>query len=104
MSWLYLILAICLEILGTALLKASSELFSLKTIALLLAYGLSLVFLSLALKKIDVGVAYAIWSGLGILAIEIIGVVFFKESINVSKAAFMLMILVGTVGLNFSSR
>jgi small multidrug resistance pump len=104
MSWLYLLLAIGLEILGTALLKGSSELFSLKTLALLLAYGLSLVFLSLALKKIDVGVAYAIWSGIGILAIEIIGVLIFKESINVSKAVFMLMILIGTVGLNFSSR
>lgn len=104
MSWLYLILAIGLEILGTALLKTTSQLLSLKTLVLLLAYGLSLVFLSLALKKIDVGVAYAIWSGLGIVAIEVIGVVFFKESINFSKAAFMLMILVGTVGLNFSSR
>lgn len=104
MSWLYLILAIGLEILGTALLKASSQLLSLKTLVLLLAYGLSLVFLSLALKKIDVGVAYAIWSGIGIVAIEVIGIIFFKESINFSKAAFMLMILVGTVGLNFSSR
>ena len=101
MSWLYLILAIGFEVAGTSLLKISHNLLSIKTLAMLISYGLSLVFLSMSLKKIDIGVAYAIWSGLGITAIEVLAVLFFKETINVSKIFFIALILIGTIGLNF---
>lgn len=102
MSWIYLFLAICLEVIGTSILKISRQIISLQTLVLLLSYGLSLLFLSLALKKIDIGTAYAIWSGLGITAIEIIGILVFKEPVIPSKAVFIVLILIGTVGLNFS--
>lgn len=101
MSWLYLLLAIGLEVTGTALLKKANGFSNLKYIALMLiAYVTSLLFLSLALKKIDIGIAYAVWSGIGITAIEVIGVLFFKESMTVPKIIFITLILVGTIGLN----
>lgn len=102
MSWVYLLFAIGFEVVGTSLLKISHDLLSLKTLAMLVSYGLSLLLLSLALKKIDIGVAYAIWSGLGITAIEVMGVLFFKEHMNLSKIIFITLIMVGTIGLNFS--
>lgn len=101
MSWLYLILAIVLEVTGTALLKMVHGLSNLKyIIGMLLAYVISLLFLSLALKKIDIGIAYAVWSGLGITAIEILGVLFFKETMTLPKIFFITLILIGTIGLN----
>ncbi len=101
MSWLYLIFAIGFEVTGTALLKVAHGLSNLKyTIAMLAAYVASLLFLSMALKKIEIGVAYAVWSGLGITAIEVIGVLFFKESMTIPKIFFITLILIGTIGLN----
>lgn len=58
----------------------------------------------MTLKRLDIGVVYAIWSGLGITAIEVIGVICFKESLSLSKIIFITMILIGTVGLNFTGR
>lgn len=102
MSWIFLILAIGFEVTGTALLKVTHGLSNLKTLfAMLVSYVLSLLLLSLALKKIDIGIAYAVWSGIGITAIEIIGVLFFKETMTIPKIIFITFILVGTVGLNF---
>lgn len=101
MSWLYLILAIGMEVAGTVLLKMAHGLTNMKYIAAtLFAYVISLLFLSLALKKIEIGVAYAIWSGLGITAIQVIGVLFFKETMTLPKIIFITMILVGAIGLN----
>lgn len=102
MSWFYLILAIGFEVAGTSLLKVSNSILSLKTLAMLICYAASLLLLSLALKKIDIGVAYAVWSGLGIMAIEILGVFFFKERMTVSKIIFISLIMIGTIGLNFT--
>lgn len=102
MSWLYLILAIVFEVIGTALLKVIQHPISIKTAIMLVCYVLSLLLLSMTLKKMDIGVVYAIWSGIGITAIEVIGVVYFKESMSISKIIFIALILIGTVGLNFS--
>lgn len=103
MSWFYLFLAIAFEVLGTSLMKLSSSTTNLKyTVIMIITYIISLAMLSQALKKIEIGVAYAIWSGLGIVAILIIGVVFFHESISWQKVFFVALIVIGAVGLNFS--
>lgn len=102
MSWFYLILAVAFEVFGTSVLKTDHRLISPGTGMLLASYGLSLLFLSLALKKLDIGVAYAVWSGLGILSIGLIGLFVYKEPISPIKAVFMTLILIGTVGLNFT--
>lgn len=71
-------------------------------VPMLILYILSLIMLSLALKKIEVGIAYAIWSGFGIALIAAIGIVFFKESLTLSKIIFLSFIIIGVLGLNLS--
>jgi small multidrug resistance pump len=103
MQWIYLILAISFEIIATTLMKTSNG-FSkiLPTLGSLIGYGICFTFLSMALKKIDVSVAYAVWSAAGIVIISIIGVVLFKESISALKIISILLIILGVVGLNLS--
>jgi len=57
----------------------------------------------LSLKEIEVSVAYAIWSAVGIVIISVIGIVFFHESVNTLKIVSILVIVLGVIGLNFSS-
>lgn len=67
---------------------------------MLIFYVLSLSTLTLALKKLQIGVAYATWSGIGIVLITIIGLIAFKETVSFAKVVFISFILIGTVGLN----
>jgi len=103
MEWIYLILAIIFEITATTLMKMSNGFTKiLPTVGTLLGYIICFTFLSIALKKIDMSVAYAIWGAVGITAMTIIGVVVYKESINVLKVVSILFIVLGVIGLNLS--
>lgn len=104
MSWIYLILAIIFETLGTTFLKMSNG-FSvlLPSIGVIFGYILCFLFLSYALKTIDMSVAYAIWGAFGILLISAIGMIFFHESISFLKVASILLIILGTVGLRLAN-
>ncbi len=103
MNWVYLALAILFEVFGTTFMKLSNGLSNLKFAAvMLLFYIFSLSMLSLALKEIEVGIAYAIWSGVGIAIIASIGILFFQESLNMEKLAFIGLIILGAVGLNIT--
>ncbi len=101
MSWLYLFLAICLEVSGTTCMKLSLG-FSKAVPSLLLFvfYGLSVVFLTLAVKRLDISVAYAVWSGLGTGLMALIGLVWFEEPMTVSKSIAIGLIILGVVGVN----
>jgi len=98
MPWLYLVLAILTETIGTTALKASDGfsrlLPSLVTIA---AYAASFWLLALVLRSIPVGIAYAIWSGLGIVFIAIIGWVVFGQRLDAAALAGMGLIVAGIV-------
>lgn len=74
----------------------------LPSILLLVFYLGSLVFLTLALKKIDVSVAYAVWSGMGIVIISVIGLFYFNEQISLMKVIAIVLIIIGVITLNFS--
>jgi small multidrug resistance pump len=101
MSWLYLVLAIMLEVSGTTSMKLSQGFTKILPSALMfLFYGLSLSALTLALKKIDVSVAYAVWSGLGTALIASVGVLWFREPLNALKVISLLLIIMGVIGLN----
>lgn len=63
-------------------------------------YALSFVFLALCIKKIDVSIAYAIWSGLGTALIAVFGYFLFDESLGVLKVVSIAFIILGVVGLN----
>ncbi|MBU2699996.1 small multidrug resistance pump [Sporomusaceae bacterium BoRhaA] len=101
MQWIFLSLAILLEVCGITMMKLSEGCTKIVfTVPMFGFYVLSLSMLSLALKKIQVSVAYAIWAGVGIVLITIVGVLFFKESLSVSKEIFLLLILIGSIGLH----
>lgn len=103
MSWLYLILAIIFETIGTTALKMSNG-FSvlLPSIGTIISYVLCFMFLSFALKTIDMSVAYAIWGAFGILLISAIGMIFFHEAISIIKVVSIILIVIGTVGLKLA--
>ena len=103
MYWLYLALAILFEVCGTTSMKLSHGFTRiLPTVAMIFFYMLSFAFLTLALKKIDISVAYAIWSGVGVMLITIVGIFFFKENVSVLKILSILFIVIGVVGLHLS--
>lgn len=103
MSWFYLVLAIILEVSGTTSMKLSQGFTKmLPSVFMFVFYILSLVSLTLALKKIDVSVAYAVWSGLGTTLIAIIGIFYFKEPSSVIKILSIGLIILGVIGLNLS--
>ena len=103
MTWVYLVLAILLEVSGTTCMKLS-EGFTRTTpsILLFIFYTMSFGMLTLALKRIDVSVAYAVWSGMGTALIATIGVLWFKEPITALKLISLALIIGGVVGLNLS--
>jgi small multidrug resistance pump len=97
----YLLLAILAEVTGTTCVKLSEGFTRLLPSALILVfYGLSLGFLGLALKKVDLSLAYAVWSGLGIAFIASVGVLWFREPVTTVKVVSLGLIVVGVAGLN----
>lgn len=103
MEWIFLILAILTEVGGTTLLKLSDGMKNFApTIASLILYLISLGLLGLSLNKLDVSVAYAIWSGLGTALIVGIGIFFLGEAVTWQKLLFIGFIVVGAVGLNLT--
>lgn len=104
MHWIYLCLAILFEVAGTTAMKLSDGLTKIiPSILIFVFYICSFVFLSFALKGIEMSIAYAVWSGMGIVTITIIGFFYFGENINLIKGVVIFFILSGVVILNFSS-
>ena len=99
--WIYLLIAILTEVVGTTLMKVSQGLTRLvPSVLMFVLYGISFVFMALALKKIEVSTAYAIWSGLGTALIAAIGIYWFQESVNLPKLAGIALVVIGVVLLN----
>ena len=103
MSWFLLALAILSEVIGTLALKMSDG-FSvlIPSIIVVVSYGISLWFLALCLKSIDVGTAYAIWAGVGTALIFIAGVFLFKEPVTAIKVVSLAFVIFGVVGLHWA--
>jgi len=99
--WFYLIIAILLEVAGTTSMKLSDGFSRLvPSVLIFVFYGLSFAGLTLALKRIDVSIAYAIWAGLGTALITVIGLAYFKEPATLIKLISIGLIVVGVIGLN----
>ncbi len=100
-----LLLAIVFEVFGTTCMKLS-EGFSklLPSILIFVFYAISFTVFTFALKKLDVGIAYAIWAGLGTALITIVGIFWFREPVNALKMVSLLLVVIGVVGLNLSDR
>jgi small multidrug resistance pump len=103
-AYLYLSIAIVSEVLGTTALKASEEFTRpWPSVFVIVSYGISFYFLSLVLRSIPVGVAYAIWAGLGIVLIALLGAFVYKQVPDVPAMLGMALIVAGVVVINLFS-
>ncbi|GAA4154753.1 SMR family transporter [Chryseobacterium ginsenosidimutans] len=104
-SYVYLLLAIVFEIIATTFLK-KSEGFSkiLPSVITVVGYSAAFYFLSLTLKQIPVGVTYAIWSGVGIIFITVIGIVVFKQIPDLPAVMGIILIIIGVMIINLFSK
>ena len=104
MHWLYLGAAILFETIGTTALHASQQFSRLwPSVLVVFAYGASFYLLAIVLKTIPVGVAYAIWSGLGICFIAVIGYVIFGQRLDLPAVIGLGMIIAGIVVIQLFS-
>ncbi|GIX08325.1 MULTISPECIES: multidrug efflux SMR transporter [unclassified Elioraea] len=104
MPQLALAVAIVCEVIATAALKSSDGFTRLwPSLAVIAGYGLAFYALSLALRAIPVGVAYAIWSGVGIVGIALIGRVVFRQTLDAPALIGIGLILAGVLVLNLFS-
>lgn len=103
-AWIYLALGIVFEVAGTSALKLSQGFTqTVPALVCLLCFGTALYFLSQSVKSLDLGVVYAIWCGVGIVLISLIGVIVFGDNLTFAKLAFISLIVIGVVGLQLSS-
>jgi small multidrug resistance pump len=104
LGWIYLILAIAFEVAGTTCMKLSEGLTHvLPSVLIFVFYGLCFLVFPQALKKIEVGIAYAVWAGLGAVFVATVGVIAMHESISYLQLAAIGTIIVGVIGLKLSS-
>lgn len=100
-----LLLAIVLEVIGTTALQQSQQFTRpLPIVVLVACYAASFYCLSITLKAIPVGIAYAIWSGLGIVLISAVGLVFFRQRLDLPAIIGLALILAGVLVVNLFSK
>ena len=105
MPWILLFCAIAAEVVATSALKFSDGLTRLVPVLVVGAgYLLSFSLLAIAVKSLEISVAYAMWSRLGTAAICVIGLLAFNEPITAQKGFGILLIIAGVVTLNLTSR
>jgi small multidrug resistance pump len=105
MHWIHLSLAILSEVIGTSALKASEGFTKAgPAIIVIVAYSAAFYFLSLTLEKIPVGVAYAIWSGVGIVLISMIGWLMFRQALDAPALLGIALIVAGVAVINLFSK
>ena len=105
MTFVYLVLAIVAEVIATSALKASLGFTRpLPSIIVVVGYGLAFYLLSLVLRTLPVGVAYAIWAGLGIVLVTLVGIVVFGEKPDLPAVVGIILIVAGVVMLQVFSK
>lgn len=103
--WLFLLLAVGAEVIGTSALKASDSFTKLwPSLTVAVAFACAFYFLTLALKTIPVGIAYAVWSGLGIVFISIIGRIIFDQKLDTPALIGIGFILTGVLVMQIFSK
>ena len=105
MAYLYLALAIFAEIIATSALKASEEFTKLVPSAIVfIGYGVAFYFMTLVLRTIPIGITYAVWSGVGIILIAVIGAIFYKEIPDLPAIIGMGLIIAGVAVIHLFSK
>lgn len=105
MTYLYLTIAIVAEVAATSALKASAEFTRLwPSLIVVIGYGVAFYFLTLTLRTIPVGVTYALWSGLGIVLVTIVGIFLYRQVPDLPAILGMGLIVAGVLVINLFSR
>lgn len=104
MAWLYLVIAGMFEVAFTTSLKLSNNFSNSKwTVAFFVSISLSFHFLNLAIQKIPLGTAYAVWTGIGAVGTAVVGILFFQEPSYFWRMFFIILLIGSIVGLKLVS-
>lgn len=104
MPWLYLFIAIIGEVIGTTALKASDGFTKLgPSLLVVLGYGIAFYLLALVLRTIPLGITYAIWSGVGVAAVTLIGWLLYGQRLDLPALLGIGLIVAGVLVLNIWS-
>lgn len=104
-QYLYLAIAIFAEVVATSALKASEEFSRLwPSVLVVIGYGIAFYFLTLCLRTIPVGIAYAIWSGLGVVLVAIIAYFLYDQKLDMPALVGIGLILAGVLVINLMSK
>ncbi len=105
MAYLYLLIAIIVEVAATSALKASAEFTKLiPSLIVLFGYGTAFYFMTLVLRTIPIGITYAVWSGIGIVLVAIVGALMYKEIPDTPAIIGMTLIISGVVVIHVFSK
>lgn len=104
MSWVYLFGAILFEVAGTISMKFSEGLTKLvPSVLIFVFYAVAFTLVTLAIRKIELSVAYTIWAGVGTTLVALVGIFYFGESVTALKLASITLVIAGVVGLKLSA-
>lgn len=104
MAWIFLFIAGAFEIAWAVGLKQSNSFTRLyPSIFTLVSMIISFYFLSLAVKSLPLGTAYAIWTGIGAVGVVIVGMIFFNEPREITRILFLILIVAGIIGLKLTA-
>lgn len=105
MQWVYLLVAIAAEVFATSALKSADGFTRLlPSIGVVIGYGTAFYLLSLAVRTIPVGIAYALWSGIGVICIAGIGLVVYGQKLDFPALVGLGLILAGVLVINLLSK
>jgi small multidrug resistance pump len=103
LAWIYLAAAIASEVVGTVFLRFTDGFTRPGASAIvLITYAASIWLTALAIKGLEISLAYAVWAGVGTAAVAVIGMAAMGESVNALKVASIALVITGVVGLNLS--
>jgi small multidrug resistance pump len=103
LAWIYLSAAIASEVVGTVFLNYTDGFTKpAPSILVLATYAASLWLTALALRELEISLAYSVWAGVGTAAVAVIGMAALGESVNALKLASIALVIGGVVGLNLS--
>jgi small multidrug resistance pump len=105
MPYLYLAIAIIAEVVATSALKASAEFTRLfPSIIVVAGYGAAFYFMTLVLRTLPLGITYAVWSGIGIVLVALIGALFYRQIPDIPAILGMVLIISGVAIIHIFSK
>jgi len=103
--WLALAISIIAEVIGTTALKASNEFTRLfPSLIVVIGYSTAFYFMSISLRVLPVGIMYAIWSGMGIVLISVLGWLVFRQTLDAPAMLGLAFIIAGVIIINVYSK